>query len=86
MKICPQCGIEERDLPRHMRLIHNWSDVSSRSVTGLFGLRKQKSITEVDGKCAKKYQHYVKICPFPNCYATTKNPGEQLRSNMHNLK
>ena len=63
-----------------MRSFHNWSTISSKVITGLFGLRKK-----VQQK-PKKYRHSLKVCPYPDCWSVTKNPGEHLRSKKHWVK
>ena len=63
-----------------MRKVHNWSHASSKGVCGLFGLRKLVLSTK-----DRKYQHSLKVCPFPNCCSVTKNPGEHLKSKRHGI-
>lgn len=47
----------------------------------MFGLKKTSKKAEKNEKLTQK------ICPFPDCYAITKNPGEHLRSKKHqNIK
>jgi len=66
-------------LPLHLRKEHKYSHESSISAVGQFGLRKQTKVSSA------KYKHQLKQCPLPLCYATTKNPGEHLRSKKHNI-
>ncbi|XP_065671246.1 uncharacterized protein LOC136089281 isoform X4 [Hydra vulgaris] len=40
MKNCLKCNVSTLDLPSHMELEHNWSIASSKSVVGVFNLRK----------------------------------------------
>jgi len=81
-KKCPQCSQLFGNLPLHMREEHNWTQPSSQNVSAMFGLRKNvETSTE-----KKKYRHYLKICPFEECYSVTKNPGEHLRSKKHGMK
>ncbi|XP_066912429.1 uncharacterized protein [Clytia hemisphaerica] len=79
-KPCPVCGLLITELPKHMRDEHTWSTISSQKVTGLFGLRKKPS------ESTTKNERNRKICPFPDCMAVTKNPGEHLRSKKHDKK
>ncbi|XP_066914728.1 uncharacterized protein [Clytia hemisphaerica] len=80
-KKCPECQHPFADLPKHLRNEHGWSRTSSISAVGMFGMRKRK-----EKKTATKYKHYTKICPFPDCKGTTKNPGEHLRGKKHGFK
>ena len=80
-KECPVCNKTSRDLPKHLRELHGWSRTSSKNAIGLFGMRKKQT-----PKKSRKYKHTTKVCPFPDCLATTKNPGEHLKSKRHGFK
>ena len=74
---CPQCHNSYRDLPPHLHNVHGWLQISSSAASGMFGLKK------TSGKAPKNKPRPRKMCPFPNCHAVTKNPGEHLRSKKH---
>uniref|UniRef100_A0A7M5WZD9 Core-binding (CB) domain-containing protein n=1 Tax=Clytia hemisphaerica TaxID=252671 RepID=A0A7M5WZD9_9CNID len=78
-KMCPHCNTIQSDLPKHVRIHHKWTNKKSKNVVGLFGLRTVPPI----GKNKKRIR---KACPFPDCFAITKNPGEHLRGKTHNKK
>lgn len=80
LHLCPACKVKQYDLPRHLRTIHGWSQESSVSAIGKFGLRKKCSKT-----VNRKYCHNLKMCPVSGCGVVTKNPGEHLRSKKHSL-
>ena len=59
----------------------SWSRTSSKTCSWLFGMRKKQTPTK-----SQKYKHTTKVFPFPNCLATTKNPGEHLKEKKHGFK
>ena len=82
---CPllQCRKFIADLPRHMRLVHDWTKENSRFVKSKFGLRKSHTKKKVTTKY--KDHHHPRHCPVDDCQAIVKRLPPHLK-NIHRLK
>ena len=67
------------DLPRHMRLVHKWSDGCARYVKAQFGLRKEYTSVKQRASDSRKDYHKTKACPVDGCKAVTKVMSRHLK-------
>ena len=79
------CKVPQARIVDHLQLAHNWSKASAQAAVGQHNMRKRKGESLVAPGGKKKYPHKQKICPLPDCYSTSKNIGEHLRSKKHSI-
>ena len=67
------------NLARHLRLIHQWSDIDARKARGHFGLRKERKLKE-----KRQRQNYTaKVCPISSCQRVVKRLNNHMRQVHH---
>ena len=82
---CPIKTCQKRlyNLPRHMRCVHNWSDMEAKNVKGLYGLRKPYKYKN-STMSAQRKSHYHKQCPIYGCRSVVINLSRHLQRS-HNM-